>query len=114
MTRFSPLLRPRIHVLRFFFQNANFAAKMLNNLPPEIIHSIYAAINSVSTATSLARCSKYLNTAWTSHLRTLDLVKDFSDDPRWADKKYQNFAFTIARAQIASSDGSCSCSTLVL
>jgi hypothetical protein len=78
---------------------------MLNTLPPEIIHSIYAAIKSVSTATSLARCSKYLNTVWIAHLRTADLVKDFSDDPRWADKRYKNFAFTIARARLDASDG---------
>jgi hypothetical protein len=79
---------------------------MLNNLPPEIIHSIYASIKSLSTAIALARCSKYLNTVWAAHVRTLDLVEDFSNDPRWADKKYREFALTIARAEPEVSDGS--------
>jgi hypothetical protein len=63
---------------------------MLNNLPPEIIHSIYASIESLSTAIALARCSKYLNTVWAAHVRTLDLVEFTRMLPRFL--THPNFA----------------------
>ncbi|KAF8539285.1 hypothetical protein BDD12DRAFT_838980 [Trichophaea hybrida] len=74
---------------------------MFHLLPAQVLYNIFDATNSLSSATALAKCSRFLNTAWKKHLKTLDLTKTFNEDPRWRGPKYQFFAVCIARGRLA-------------
>ncbi|KAA8894551.1 hypothetical protein FN846DRAFT_406507 [Sphaerosporella brunnea] len=73
---------------------------MFNLLPAPIICTIFDSTNSLTAATSLSQCSRFLSQTWKSHLASLDLSRTFDSDPRWRSEKYRFFAVSIVRARL--------------
>ena len=78
---------------------APVSSSIFNAVPPEILTKIFASIEVVSDAASLARCSRYAMTVWTTYFNTLDLPLAYHNDPRWRSQHFRVLAMVEARKE---------------